>query len=62
MNVFKRDSPQTFIIVIESSLPWSLCKFKALIILRISSPLKAKELSLDWVRNLWLMGSTLLLG
>ena len=33
--------------------------FKALMILRISSSLKSKETSLDWVKSFWLMGSTL---
>ena len=35
-----------------SSQPWALFTFKALIIFIISSSLKSKELSLDWVKNI----------
>ena len=52
---------QTFIILIEiSSWPGALCMFKALMILRISFSLNSKEVTLDWVKNVWLMGSSLL--
>ena len=43
-----------------SSWPWALFMFSALTILRISSSLKLIELSLDWVKNIWFTGSTLL--
>ena len=37
----------------------ALYMFKTLIILRISSSLKSKEVRRDWIRNIWLTGSVL---
>ena len=48
------------IILIEiSSWPWALCMFKALISLIILSSLKTKEPSIDWIKNILFVESTL---
>ena len=50
---FNNDLSHILIILMEiSSQPWALFTFKALIIFIISSSLKSKELSLDWVKNI----------